>query len=172
MYGKVAALWAAVALAAVSINVNAADPIFSGNNVFIASNYGKGGALLKLGGGQPSVVWQTRAMKNHFSTCILHNGFLYGNDDNTLRCMEWATGKECWALRGVDKGGLILAGNQLVVMGGRGELILLAADPNKLTEQARATVLSGTCWTHPVLANGVLYVRNQEGTLVALNMRA
>ena len=42
----------------------------------------------------------------------------------------------------------------------------------KLIEQARATVLSGTCWTHPVLANGTLYCRNQEGTLIALNMRA
>ena len=154
-----------------SYDVNAADPIFSGNNVFISSNYGKGGALLALGGGQPKVVWQTRAMKNHFNTCILHNGFLYGNDENTLRCLEWATGRERWSLRGIDKGGLILAGNQLVVMGGRGELILLAADPNKLTEQARATVLGGTCWTHPVLVNGVLYVRNQEGSLIALNMR-
>jgi outer membrane protein assembly factor BamB len=155
-----------------SYDVNAADPIFSGDKVFISSNYGKGGALLSLGGGQPRAVWQSRSMKNHFNTCVLHNGFLYGNDENTLRCLEWATGRERWNLRGIDKGGLILAGNQLVVMGGRGELILLAADPNKLTEQARATVLNGTCWTHPVLANGVLYARNQEGTLVALNMKA
>jgi outer membrane protein assembly factor BamB len=154
-----------------SYDVNAADPIFSGDKVFISSNYGKGGALLKLSGGQPTVLWQTRAMKNHFNTCILHNGFLYGNDENTLRCIEWATGRERWGMKGIDKGGLILAGSQLVVLGGRGELILVAADPSKLTEQARATVLNGTCWTHPVLANGVLYCRNQEGTLVALNMR-
>ncbi|MBB6050019.1 PQQ-binding-like beta-propeller repeat protein [Armatimonas rosea] len=154
-----------------SYDVNAADPIFSGGQVFISSNYGKGGALLRLGSGAPQPVWQTRAMKNHFNTCVLHNGFLYGNDENTLRCLEWGTGRERWSLRGIDKGGLILAGNQLVVMGGRGELILLAADPNRLTEQARGTVLSGTCWTHPVLANGTLYCRNQEGTLVALNMR-
>ncbi len=155
-----------------SYGVNAADPIFSGGCVFIASNYGKGGALLRLTGGKPSVVWQTRAMRNHANTCVLVNGFLYGNDDGTLRCMEWASGKERWSLRGgLDKGGLIAAGNQLLVMGGRGELILLAADPNKLTEQARAPVLSGTCWTHPVLSNGTLYCRNQEGTLIALNMR-
>lgn len=154
-----------------SYDVNAADPIFSGNQVFISSNYGKGGAMLRLGGGQPQLVWQTRSMKNHFNTCILSNGFLYGNDENTLRCLEWATGRERWSLRGIDKGGLILAGSQLIVMGGRGELILLAADPNRLQEQARANVLGGTCWTHPVLANGNLYVRNHEGTLVALSMR-
>ena len=152
-------------------DVNAADPIFSGDQVFISSNYGKGGALLKLGAGPPSVVWQTRAMKNHFNTCVLVNGHLYGNDENTLRCLEWATGRERWALKGIDKGGLILAGNQLIVMGGRGELILLSATPEKLVEQARASVLTGTCWTPPALANGVLYCRSQEGTLVALNMR-
>ena len=155
-----------------SYDVNAADPIFSGDQVFISSNYGKGGALLQLGGGQPKALWQSRSMKNHANSCVLVKGHLYGNDEGTLRCIEWATGRERWSLRGgLDKGGLIAAGNQLLVMGGRGELILLAATPDKLTEQARATVLDGTCWTHPVLSNGTLYVRNQEGTLIALNLR-
>lgn len=154
-----------------SYDVNAADPLFSGDSVFISSNYGKGGALLRLSGGQPSAVWQTRAMKNHFNTCVLVNGNLYGNDENTLRCLDWATGRERWSMRGMDKGGLIAAGNQLLVLTGRGELVLAAASPSAFQEQARATVLSGTCWTHPVLANGLLYCRSQEGTLVALSMR-
>ena len=152
-------------------DVNAADPIFSGDTVFISSNYGRGGALLRLAGGKPSVVWENRSMKNHFNTCIFLGGALYGNDENTLRCIDHATGAERWSMRNMDKGGLIAADGKLIALTGRGELVLAAATPAKFTELARAKVLEGTCWTHPVLANGLLYCRSQEGTLVALNLR-
>jgi outer membrane protein assembly factor BamB len=154
-----------------SYDVNAADPIFSGDDVFISSNYGKGGALLRVSGGRPQVVWENRSMKNHFNTCVLLDGSLYGNDENTLRCIDWRTGAERWSLRGIDKGGLIAADGKLLVLTGRGELVVLAATPTKLTELARAGVVSGTCWTHPTLAGGRLFARSQEGALVALDLR-
>lgn len=153
-----------------SYEVNAADPVFSGDTVFISSNYGKGGAMLRIVGGKPSVVWQTRYMRNHFNGSVLVNGFLYGNDENTLRCMDARTGQERWQMRGMGKGGLIASDGKLIVMTERGELLVLAANPNKYTEIARAKVLDGTCWTHPVLANGRLYCRNADGTLVCLDV--
>jgi outer membrane protein assembly factor BamB len=146
-------------------DVNAADPIFSGDSVFISSNYGKGGALLRLAGGRPTPVWQTRSMKNHFNACVLLGGHLYGNDENTLRCIEWRTGNEKWSMRGMDKGGLIAADGKLIVLTGRGELVLVSATPTQFKELARARVLDGNTWTHPVLANGKLYCRSQPGVL-------
>jgi outer membrane protein assembly factor BamB len=50
--------------------------------------------------------------------------------------------------------------------------VLSKASPGRYTELAHASVLQGTCWTHPVLANGLVYCRSHEGELVCLDMRA
>ena len=156
-----------------SFDVNAADPIFAGDTVFISSNYGKGGALLRIGAGnRPSVVWESREMRNHFNSCVLVGGALYGNDENTLKCVDLGTGEERWRRRGMGKGGLIAAVDKLIVLTERGQLSLLAATPARFTELASAKVMDGVCWTHPVLANGLLYCRSHEGTLVCLDLRA
>jgi len=54
-----------------SWDVNAVTPIFEGDKVFISSNYGKGGVLLKIGQGEPEVIWRNKNMRNHFQTCVL-----------------------------------------------------------------------------------------------------
>jgi outer membrane protein assembly factor BamB len=154
-----------------SYDVNAADPIFIGDDVFIASNYGKGGAMVSLAGGTPKQLWETRSMRNHFNTCILSGGHLFGNDENTLRCIDARSGAEKWALRGIGKGGLMLADGLLIVLSERGELILLDADPIKLTERSRSSILNGTCWSHPTLAGGCLYARSHEGTAVCVDLK-
>jgi outer membrane protein assembly factor BamB len=151
-------------------DVNAADPIFWGSTVFISSNYGRGGALLRIAGGRVTPVWENRSMKNHFNTSVLLGGYLYGNSENTLLCMDARTGAEKWQSKGIDKGGLLAVNGKLLVLAGRGELISVAATPNAYTELGRAQVLQGTCWTPPSLSSGVLYCRSQEGTLVALKL--
>jgi outer membrane protein assembly factor BamB len=154
-----------------SYDVNAADPIFSGNTAFISSNYDRGGALLRISSGRPTAAWQTREMRNHFNSCVLVNGFLYGNDQNTLKCLDVQNGSVRWQSRGMGRGGLIAAGDKLLVMTERGELLVVAANPSRYTEISRAKVLDGTCWTHPVLANGRIYCRNGEGTMICLDVR-
>ena len=150
-------------------DVNAADPVVVGNTVFISSNYNQGAALLRLNGNRPSVVWQNRNMRNHFNSSVFANGAFYGNDENTLKCLDYRTGAEKWRMRGgLGKGGLIVAGGKLLVLTERGELILANATPGSYQELARARVTGGTCWTHPVLANGKIYCRNHEGELVCV----
>jgi hypothetical protein len=72
-------------------------------------------------------------------------------------------------MRGLGKGGLIVAGDKLLVLTERGELILANATPAAYQELARAQVMGGTCWTHPVLANGKIFCRNHDGELVCLS---
>ncbi|HTE20864.1 MAG TPA: PQQ-binding-like beta-propeller repeat protein [Armatimonadota bacterium] len=155
-----------------SYGVNAADPIPIGDTLFISSNYGKGCALLSLGGGQPSVVWQNRNMRNHFNASVRVGDSLYGNDENTLKCIDVKTGAERWRSRGIGKGGLIASDGKLIVLTERGELTVVQATPEKYTELARAKVLNGTSWTHPVLSNGFIYCRSHEGKLVCLDVRS
>ena len=55
--------------------------------------------LLKLepdgSGVGASVVYfrKGRVMKNHHSTCVHRDGFLYGYDDNVLRCVDLRKGE-------------------------------------------------------------------------------
>jgi outer membrane protein assembly factor BamB len=151
-------------------NVNAADPIFWGSTVFISSNYGRGGALLKVSGNQITSLWENRSMKNHFNTSVLAGGHLYGNSENSLVCLDARTGAEKWQTKGIGKGGLLAVNGKLLVLTERGELLSVLATPSAYTELGRASVIQGTCWTAPSLAAGVLYCRSHEGTLSALKL--
>jgi outer membrane protein assembly factor BamB len=152
-----------------SWNVNAATPIIAGDTIFVSSDYGTGCARMKIGGG---VLWKNRAMRNHFNNSILWEEHLYGFDMNVLKCLDFRTGEERWAHRGLGKGSLIVAGGTLVVMSDRGELVFARASPRAFAPTARAKVLDGLCWTIPVLAGGRIYCRNREGTLKCLDVRA
>ena len=53
----------------------------------------------------------------------------------------------------------------------RNRLCLAQVSASGFGSLARATVLSGVCWTPPALANGLLYVRSAQGELRCLDLR-
>ncbi len=155
-----------------SYDVNAADPRVIGDTVFISSGYGRGGALLRVAGGRVQVVWENRVMRNHFHSSIVLGGFLYGNDQNTLKCVDVRTGNQTWQQRGgMGNGGLTAADGKLIFLTERGELVVCRADSSRYVELARARVLGGTCWPHPVLSDSQVYCKNNGGELVCLDLR-
>jgi outer membrane protein assembly factor BamB len=155
-------------------DINAATPLFvPPDKVFVSSGYGVGAAVYRIRAADGKVraeeVWKSRGMKNQFSSSVLHNGVIYGFDDATFKAVDAATGKERWKQRGFGHGSLILADGHLIVLSERGcNLALVEATPEEYREKGRDEVLSGKCWTAPTLANGRLYLRNEE-ELVALN---
>ena len=157
--------------------MNAADAIVKGSEVFISSGYEKGAALLKVGDSAPAVVWQSKVMRNQMSPSVLVDGYLYGIDGNeskkpALKCIEWASGTEKWAYPEAGCGSVTVAGDQLVVLSDAGELAIGKISPAGFKPGAKAQVLSGRCWTVPVVANGQLYARNAEGAMVCVNVAA
>jgi len=144
-------------------DVNAATPIFlPPDKLFVSSGYGTGSALLQINRTNVAEVWRSRGMKNQFSSSVLHDGVLYGFDDATFKAIDAATGKERWKTRGFGHGSLILAGGHLIVLSDRGKLALVQAVPEEYRELGNAQVIEGKCWTSPSLADGRLYVRNEE----------
>ncbi len=155
-----------------SHDVNAADPIFTGDSVFVSTGYNVGCALVKLTGGAPRPVWQNKNMRNHFNSSVLVNGTLFGNDDGRLRALDLANGQERWSGTTLGKGGLIAADGKLILLTERGELVIAEAKPDRYAELARARVVStGDCWTQPALANGRIYCRSHSGELVCVDVR-
>ena len=156
--------------------VNATDPILDGDRVYFSTGYGKGAAQFRLGDGEPQQVWKSRTFHTQMNSAVRIGGFLYGVDgDSTergsLKCLDWATGEEKWAFPDVGPGSVTVAGNRLLVMNDRGELMNGPASPEGFTPTARAQVLGGKCWIVPVLANGRLYCRNARGDVVVLDLR-
>ncbi len=153
-----------------SYDVNAATPILiAPDRVFISTGYGVGAAMVQVqgppGSQRAQEVWRGREMKNHFNSSVYLDGYLYGFDDATLKCIDAANGETRWRQRGLGKGSLIAADGKLIVLGERGALVLAEASPEAYRELARAQVLEGKCWTTPTLARGKLYLRNQSEIL-------
>lgn len=155
--------------------VNAAAPIVSGDMIFISAGYNHGSALINVSGSTPTVVWQNKDLRNQFSSSVLIGGYLYGidNDQNTkasLRCVDMAKGEVKWKDEAVGFGSLMAANDILIVLTAKGELITAKASPEKFDVISRAKVLTGKCWSAPVLANGRLYCRNAAGDVVCLDV--
>ncbi|RJP29338.1 MAG: alcohol dehydrogenase [Candidatus Omnitrophota bacterium] len=152
--------------------INAATPIVSGNQFFISSGYGSGGSLLEMSeDGQIKEVWHNRMMRNHMNACVLWNNYLYGFDESNLKCIDFKTGKDQWSESSLGKGSLMLADGKLIILGERGELVIAEASEKEWKPITRKQVLSGRCWTIPVLSHGKIFCRNAAGDLVCLDVR-
>jgi outer membrane protein assembly factor BamB len=156
---------------------NIASPLVVEEYVFLSSFYGKGCAVIKAEKSgdhwQPSLVYKNKRMRNHIATSVRHGDYLYGFDDKRLKCMNFRTGEVMWEQEGFDKGSVVGFGDHLIIYGANGILALAEANPKEYVEKAsfESSQQGRSCWSVPVLANGRLYVRDQE-RLVCLDVRA
>ena len=156
---------------------NAATPVYANNQVFFSSAYGTGGALVGLNPASGEIrareVYFTRDMQNHHGGMVLVNGYLYGYNNSVLACLEWATGKMMWRDRSVGKGAVSFADGHLYIVGENNVVGLVEATPSGYREKGRFSIRDQgwPSWSHPAIAGGRLYIRNQ-GTLTAYNVRA
>jgi outer membrane protein assembly factor BamB len=157
-------------------NANCADPVIVGDAIFISSSYGRGCALIDLRGGNATVRWK-KGFECHFASPVLVGDSLYvlagsGWMRADLVCVNAKDGSLRWREKDLGSGGLIVADGKLLILSRRGDLILAEASPAAYTEIGRTNVFStGACWNGPVLSNGRVYVRNENGTLVCLDLR-
>ena len=158
-------------------DANATDPLITGDQVFLSTSYGRGCALLDISRAAPKVVWENKTMQTHISTTVLINGHIYGFSGDIRRgtpllCLDIKTGRTKWTQRMKGTGSLIAAGRKLIILTEQGELVIVPASPAGYGELARAKVISDQkCWSAPVLANGHIYCRSNQGTLVCVDVR-
>jgi outer membrane protein assembly factor BamB len=158
--------------------VNAATPIIlrarQGEReldyVFISSGYGKGCALLKIhldgkGGFEAKRVYESNQLCSHFSSPVRHGDYVYGFNEAKLTCMELRTGEVKWQQSGFNKGSLVVVGDYLIVLGEQGKLALAEATPQGYRALAASRPFQGRCWTVPVLADGKLFLRDEQQIL-------
>jgi outer membrane protein assembly factor BamB len=108
--------------------------------------------------------WTTTQMKPEFPDFVVHEGHAYGFDTNLFCCIDLASGKRCWKEGRYGRGQVLLLADQplLLVISEKGEVVTLAANPERHEELGRFPALKAKTWNHPVIARGRLYVRNAE----------
>jgi len=157
-----------------TLDANVATPIYHDGRLFVSSGYGTGCALFELGitDGVATAreLWDSKSMKNYFSTSVLHEGFIYGFNNTLLTCMELETGDVTWRERGFNKGSVLLADGKLIILGERGTLALAGVSSEEYREISRVRILDGKTWTVPTVACGRLFLRNEE-ELICLNLK-
>ena len=151
---------------------NAADPIVDGDRVFISSGYNRGAALLTLQNDKdPVVSWKSKEMQNQMSTSVLIDDYLYGIHGDvdagaSLRCIDSNDGSVRWTSEGINFGALSATQNTLVTLSADGDLILVDVSSDTFHITGRYPLLSGRCWTAPVVSDGFLYCRSADGEVV------
>ena len=161
-------------------SVNAATPLVindpAGDLIFVSAEYGPGAGVFKVEGANLTPLWTNdETLTNHYATSIYRDGILYGfhgrqEYGQTLRAVDFKTGKVRWSQERFLAGSMILAGDRLLIMRETGELVLAPASPDAFRPLARAMVLPAVVRAFPALADGRLYVRNEK-TLVCLDLR-
>lgn len=162
-----------------SHKINCSTPLYYDGQVLAASAYDAGGGLVKLskdanGGVKAEEVWFSRKMQNHHGGMILLDGSLYGanggNEGGYLICLDFKTGNVLWDERDdaghrAPKGSLALADGRLYYRTEKGAMLLIEPSPKQYIERGRFDQPDRTrqpAWTHPVIANGKLYLRDQD----------
>jgi outer membrane protein assembly factor BamB len=159
-------------------------PIVEDGLVYITSGYGAGCRLFEVrppaqSGGKFSVelVYANKDLKNHHGGVILFDGYVYGsNDPGILTAMDFRTGEVAWQDRSVGKGSIAVADGRIYLRAEQspGQVALIGATPEAYRQISAFTPpdQSGeNNWPHPVIANGRLYLRDQDN-LLAYDIRS
>lgn len=149
-------------------DVNVAQPIvLKDDQIFICASYGIGSVLLKVNfqDDQWAVKesWKNiRIMRCKFTSPVLYEDHVYGLDEGIMMCIDPYTGKKKWKKGRFGNGQILITGDQILIMGEKGDLAIVKANPEKYQEVARTKVLTKSVkvWNPHALVDGQVFVRD------------
>ena len=151
-------------------------PIFHDGSLFVTSSYGVGCNGFKISyDGTSFFAKQTYANKtisNHHGGCIRVGNYIYGSSGSTLACIDLKTGEEMWRERSAGKGAIVVADSKIILRSEKDTVALVALSPKAYKEISRFSQPDRTrarAWSHPVVSDGVLYLKDQ-GLLLAYDL--
>jgi outer membrane protein assembly factor BamB len=153
----------------------APTPIVRDDCVFFTASQA-GSELIRVAKDGPlwkvTPVWNDKKFANLHGGVVLVGQHLYGSHEmRSWKCVEFATGAEAWDSVQPGVGSVTFADGDLYCVSQLdGKVSLVAASPTEmkrhgqftLPEKSKLRKPSGKLWTHPVIANGKLYLRDQE----------
>ena len=168
--------------------INITTPLYRDGVVFATSAYGAGGGAVKLSkdgkaGIKAEELWFSRNMENHHGGVLVIDHALYGanggNGGGYVACLDFKTGEVLWNERDADKrrltkGSMMQADGRIYYRTEEGPIVLIEPSRKEYLERGRFEQPDRTskpAWAHPVIANGKLYIRDQD-TLFCYDVKA
>lgn len=159
-----------------SYGANASNPHYRNGKFYLSSGYGSGYAVIDVTKAEPELLHRDRELILKIQSSVLIEDRIiahYGGDGKPgdLVALNFDSGKIAWRQKMPgDLGNVIAIGAHLIVFTDSGHLILGQDNGDHFQELGKEQVLSATCWSPPAYANGKLYLRNNLGKAVCLDI--
>jgi outer membrane protein assembly factor BamB len=154
-------------------------PIISGNRAYATAAYDAGCECVEIekttDGFTANKVYVNQNMMNHHGGVILLDGHIYGcSGNNAWVCQKFSDGSAAWKHQSRDagKGSIAYADGRFYCFEEKpgGSCILIEASPEAWKEHGRLKLPKnsslergrGAVWSHPVIADGKLYLRDLD----------
>jgi len=150
--------------------VNCPTPVVVGSTVFAASGYGRGGGCAWIrkddaGKFTAKQLYFTNKIQNQHGGFVVVDGILYGcGDPGALVCLNYKTGVVTKAVR-TGRFSIAYADGMLYLRCEDGRMDLYEASSTEPTRRGsfmQPSRSKSKAWPHPVIANGRLYLRDQN----------
>ena len=161
-------------------NNHATTPLYYNNQIFVSSGYDHKSVMLNLSDNLSSVsiAWVDSVLDNHLGGVLRVGDYIYGSNwlNNSMGrwvCLNWKSGKVQYDTTWINKGTIIYAeGNLYCYEEKTGNVALVKAIPEKfeITSSFKVPLGAGPHWAHPVISNGILYIRHSN-TLMAYDIK-
>jgi outer membrane protein assembly factor BamB len=146
-------------------------PIFADGFLYLVSGEEKGKGAVKLAlsadGKSVSEVWTNKQVRNAMGGFVVAEGKLFTTTDkNVLKAVQLTDGAVTDTVK-IRNGSLLYSDGVLVCYGNNGEVNLVTTVQGKLAVTGKFKVEKGSKdhFAHPVLADGVLYIRRGKGLM-------
>ncbi|MFC2101481.1 PQQ-binding-like beta-propeller repeat protein [Bacteroidota bacterium] len=158
-------------------SVHANTPYFQDGYLYCVSGYGQGGVQLKLAadGSAKQEMWRNKSIDNRMGGFVVLGDKIYGSDDSNKGwyCVDWNTGKDIHGEKMMARGTTISADGMLYCYSDVGEMALVKPTESGFEKVSSFEVPYGEAqhWAHPVITNGILYIRH-GGSLMAYDINS
>jgi outer membrane protein assembly factor BamB len=151
-------------------DTHANSVIYSDGSIYYVAGDGNGGVRLDISedGGKITEVWRNPGFDSFMGGVVKIGNYLYtsGTTSQYLKSIDATTGVLTDSLR-IGQGAVIAANGMLYYYNQRGEMNLVKYDRGKLELISTFRITRGTRhhFSHPVIYNGILYLRHGEALM-------
>jgi outer membrane protein assembly factor BamB len=149
-------------------------PVYANGHLYYVSNdvKGQGAVKLKLSPDGKTIkeVWRNPDIQNNFGGLVVVNDHLFTMvKGNKLVALDPLNGEVSDSIR-VSTGSIIYADEKFICYGNNGTVNLVSYSQGKLEISGQFKIKEGTGqhFSHPVLANGVMYIRHGDAIMAYL----
>ncbi len=159
---------------------NISNPVVTGDLVFVSTGYQTGSALLELSKSKngkfkvnEKYFLRPNVFQNHHGGFVLHDGFIYGGQGHKKglpMCIRLRDGKVMWGPirnQGKNSAAVCFADGHLYFRYQNGLMVLIEASASKYFQKSSFMIpdVRHPSWSHPVICNGRLYLKEQQRVL-------